>query len=374
MVLRLAVLCGGRSGEHEVSLQSAYGIFNALDRKRFEPLLVAIDKEGVWRMGDADSLLLDPRDPERIRLAAGSPAVVPTLLDGRCRLLSTEDGKRLAELDAVLPIIHGTDGEDGALQGLLQLLDVPYVGADVTGSVLGMDKDVGKRLLAMADLPVAPYRAFRGRAEAEAAFEDLSQSLGLPLFVKPANLGSSVGVTRAGDRAEYLAAVAEAFAFGEKIVVEQAVPGREVECSVLGSPYSEKYPPAASRVGEIRPRDGFYSYRAKYLDPEGAELIVPADLPPEVEERVRELSLRVFDVMECDGMARVDFFVRDNGGVLVNELNTLPGFTPISMYPKLWEASGLSYTELLTRLVELALERAGRRGKLRREFDLGGAR
>jgi D-alanine-D-alanine ligase len=369
MKVRLGVLCGGRSGEHEVSLQSANSIYRALDRERFEPLLVAIDKQGEWRTGTADSLLLDANDPERIRLNPEAPTVVPTGRAGRCVLLQ-HDGARVAtELDAILPIIHGTDGEDGALQGLLRMFDVPFVGADVLGSAIGMDKDVMKRLLTLADLPVAHFVALYDEPAALARFDELAGELGLPLYVKPAVLGSSVGVSRVETRAQYEAAVRQAFSYGEKVLVEQAIVGREVEVSVLGSRYSRRYPPAASRVGEVRPRYAFYSYRAKYLDPAGAELIVPAELPPGVEDRVRELALRAFEVLECDLMARVDCFVREGGGVLVNELNTLPGFTAISMYPKLWAASGLPYADLLTRLVELALERHERRRAQRREYD-----
>ena len=373
MKLMLGILCGGRSGEHEVSLRSASGIYQALDRERFEPLLVAIDKSGGWHVGKAEALLLDAHDPARIRIDPSAPEVVPlhtAAREGECVLVSPGDLSEQAAIEAFLPIIHGTDGEDGALQGMLQLWGLPYVGADVLGSAVGMDKDVMKRLLTQAGLPVAPFEAFHSLAEARAGFADLASRLGLPLFVKPAALGSSVGVSRVEDRGDYFRALADAFSYGEKVVVEQEIEGREVECSVLGSRYSETCPPKASRAGEIRPRHGFYSYAAKYLDHDGAELIVPADLPPGVEERIQQLSLRAFETLECDGMARVDFFFADDGRILVNELNTLPGFTPISMYPKLWEASGLSYTDLLTRLVELALERQQRRGALKRDYDM----
>ena len=371
MKLRLGVLCGGRSGEHEVSLQSASGIYHALDRARFDPVLVAIDKRGDWHAGSVHSLLLHPGDPARIRLDPAAAVVIPVAREGRCALLEPDTLHTVAEMDAVLPIIHGTDGEDGALQGLLRMLDLPFVGADVLGSALAMDKDVMKRLLTLADLPVVRFVAFTASAEAAGRYDALVETLGLPLFVKPAVLGSSLGVSKVESRDAYLAALDEAFGYGEKVLVEQAIAGREVECSVLGSRYSRRYPPAASRVGEIVPRHAFYSYRAKYLDPDGAELIIPAELAEGVEARVRELSLRVFEVLECDGLARVDFFVREGGGVVINELNTLPGFTPISMYPKLWEASGLSYGDLLTRLVELALERHERRKALQRDYDPG---
>jgi D-alanine-D-alanine ligase len=367
--VRLGVLCGGRSGEHEVSLQSAAGIYRALDRERFEPLLVAIGKDGQWCTGTAETLLLDVHDPARIRLNPEAPNVIPCSHEGRCLLLRHNGSGPAVELDAMLPIVHGTDGEDGALQGLLRMLDVPFVGADVLGSAVAMDKDVMKRLLTLADLPVTAYAALHEPDDARGRFDELAQRFGLPLFVKPAVLGSSVGVSRVESSTEYAAAVDEAFSYGEKILVEQAVVGREVEVSVLGSRHSRFHPPRASRVGEIQPRLAFYSYRAKYLDPEGAALVIPAELPPGVEERVQEVALRAFAALECDGMARVDCFVREGGGVVVNELNTLPGFTPISMYPKLWEASGLPYTELLTRLVELALERHERQGRFRRSYE-----
>ncbi len=378
--LHLGVLCGGRSGEHEVSLQSAHGIYRALDRSRFAPVLIAVDKQGDWHAGSAEDLLRDATDPARIHLDPAAPQVFPLRRDGRCVLIPAATlaagaapdaaGAEVLGLDAVLPIIHGTDGEDGALQGLLRLLDVPFVGADVAGSAVGMDKDLMKRLLTLADLPVAPYRVLHAGQQAAGGFAAMAAALGQPLFVKPAALGSSVGVSRVEDAAGYDAAVAEAFTYGDKVIVEQAVPGREVEGSVLGSRYSERYPPAASRVGEIRPRHAFYSYAAKYLDDAGAELLIPAELPPGVEAQVQALALRVFEALECEGLARVDCFVRDSGGVVVNEINTLPGFTPISMYPKLWEASGLPYAELLTRLVELALERHARQRAHKRDFDL----
>lgn len=366
--LRLGVLCGGRSGEHEVSLRSAHGIYHALDRERFEPLLVAISKDGEWHTGTAETLLRDADDPARIHLNPEAPAVLPAHRHGAFVLLQHDGRAPGTTLDAILPIIHGTDGEDGALQGLLRLFDVPFVGADVLGSAVSMDKDVMKRLLTLADLPVTRFATLHDEEAALGRFAGLAAEYGLPLYVKPAVLGSSVGVNRVENEDEYTAAVRQAFAYGEKILVEQAVPGREVEVSVLGSRYSRRFRPAASRVGEIRPRHAFYSYSAKYLDPEGAELIVPADLPPGVEERVQEVALRAFDTLECEDMARVDCFVREGGGVVVNELNTLPGFTPISMYPKLWEASGLSYSELLTRLVELALERHERRRRYARDY------
>lgn len=391
-VLHLGIVCGGRSGEHEVSLRSARGIFGAVDRTRFEPLLLAIDKHGRWRAGSLDALILDGHDPARIRLAPSAPEVVPVARSGRLVLLAEPALHELAALDVAFPIIHGTDGEDGALQGWLRLVGIPFVGADVLGSAIGMDKDVMKRLLAQAGLPIPRFQVLRRGDDFQAAWEAASRELGLPLFVKPANLGSSVGVSRVTERKGFETAVEDALRFDVKLMLEQAIVGRELECSVLGNrtaapasakrsgllaPRSERSAaaaleagrPRASRVGEIRPRHGFYSYAAKYLDEAGAELLVPAPLDPATEASVQELALRVFDVLECDGMARVDFFLAPDGQIVVNEINTLPGFTPISMYPKLWEASGLSYTDLVTRLVELALDKHRQRAGLKRDFE-----
>ncbi|MBI4082328.1 MAG: D-alanine--D-alanine ligase [Candidatus Lambdaproteobacteria bacterium] len=378
MTQTIGILCGGRSGEHEVSLQSALSIHGALDRSRYAPLLVAIDKAGRWRCGSPEALVLDPQDPARIRLAPETPEagqVVPLSEGGRLLLLDRPAYAERARLDAVFPIIHGTDGEDGALQGLLRMLDVPFVGCDVLGSAIGMDKDVAKRLLAQAGLACAPWQTLRAPelAAPEAAgrwFDRLRERFGLPLFIKPARLGSSVGVSRVEAPQAFVRAVAEALRYDEKVLVEQAVPGREVECSVLGSFYG-KEAPRASLPGEVRPVSDFYTYRAKYLDAEAAELVVPVRLGDELERRVQALAVRVFDVLECEGMARVDLFLKQDGALVVNEANTLPGFTAISMYPKLWAASGLPYPALLTRLIELAFERQRRRAALQREYERG---
>ena len=369
MALKLGILCGGRSGEHEVSLQSALGIFSAVEREKFDPLLIAIDKEGVWRAGAVEELLQNPADPARIRLKPGAPAVIPVADGGRCLLLHGESREPAWRVEAFFPIIHGTDGEDGALQGFLRIMDVPFVGADVLGSAIAMDKEVAKRLLAHAGLPVTRWVHIRGMAEGARLFPELSAKWGLPLFVKPATLGSSVGVSRADTPETFAAALEVAFRYDQRVLVEEAVQAREIECSVLGNRLGVGEPPQASRPGEVKPRHDFYSYASKYLDPDGAELIVPADLDEVTEARVRELAVRAFDVLECDGLARVDFFLKPDGTLLINELNSLPGFTKISMYPKMWEATGLPYPKLISRLIELALERHRQRAELSRVYD-----
>lgn len=368
MGMKLGILCGGRSGEHEVSLQSAESIFAAADRQRFEPRLVAIDKEGVWRVGSADVMLRERDDPARIHLNPAAPRVVPVAEGGRCLLLHRDTMERVWEVDVFFPIIHGTDGEDGAVQGMLRMMDVPFVGAGVLGSAVGMDKDVMKRLLFHAGLPVTRWVTLRSPEEGMRLFGELSAKWSLPLYVKPASLGSSVGVSRVEDEAAFGAALEAAFAYGERVLVEEAVQGREIEISVLGNRLSGKERPQASLAGEVLPSHDFYSYTAKYLDPEGAKLTIPAELDGATGERVRELAVQAFEVMECDGLARLDFFLRPDGKLVVNEINTLPGFTKISMYPKLWEASGVPYSELITRLVELGLERHRRGKALKRSY------
>lgn len=359
---RVAVLFGGRSAEHEVSVESARNVVDALDETKYDVLLVAVDRDGRWLLGDSARAMLGspdggpgarPRSGERVAVVPGE--------DSR-ELVGTSDPALRETVDVAFPVLHGPFGEDGTVQGLLELAGIPYVGAGVLGSAVGMDKDVMKRLLHEEGVPTADWevipRARRGRA----AYGRLAGELGVPFFVKPANLGSSVGVSKVDTEEEFRAAVDRAFRFDTKLVVEEAVEGREIECSVLGNDE-----PAASLPGEIVPRREFYSYEAKYLDEEGAELLVPAELPDDVVEEVRGLALRAFETLCCAGMARVDFFLEPGGRAIVNEINTLPGFTRISMYPKLWEVSGVSYPELVDRLVELALERHRTRTGLRTE-------
>lgn len=366
--MKLGILCGGRSGEHEVSLLSAQNIYDAVERERFDPLLVAIDKQGRWHAGSPESLLRERDDPARIHLAPDAPALLPIADGGRCLLVERQSLKQQFAVEIFFPIIHGTDGEDGAVQGLFRLMDVPFVGADVAGSAIGMDKHTMKRLLDEAGLPICRWVAVRSVEEGLRLHGELTGKWGPVLFVKPASLGSSVGVGRCDSPGALKAALERAFLYDTRVLIEEAVQGREVECSVLGNRDSSHTPPQASRPGEILPSHGFYSYEAKYIDPEGAKLTIPAELDQATEALVMELALQAYDVLECDGLARLDFFLTPSGDLLINEINTLPGFTKISMYPKLWEASGLPYPKLITRLVELGLERHRRRAELSRNF------
>lgn len=349
---RVGIIFGGRSAEHEVSLQSAKNILDALDKERFDVALIGIDKQGQWHVSDPAAFLLNADDPARIALAASGNGIAVLPGHERLQLTAVEPGHALQQIDVVFPIVHGTLGEDGSLQGLLRMANLPFVGSGVLGSAVAMDKDVAKRLLRDAGLQVAPFICLNRASAASADFDTVAAQLGLPLFVKPANQGSSVGVSKVRDAVEFHAAVALALSFDHKALVESAIDGREIECAVLGNEV-----PAASVCGEVVVHDDFYSYDTKYISDSGAETVIPADIPAQTEQRIREIAVRAYQALDCIGMARVDVFLTPAGEVVINEINTLPGFTRISMYPKLWAASGLGYTALITRLVELALER-----------------
>ncbi|AZD62983.1 D-alanine--D-alanine ligase [Pseudomonas chlororaphis subsp. aurantiaca] len=351
---------GGRSAEHEVSLQSARNIVDALDRERFEPVLIGIDKNGHWHLNDTSNFLINQENPALIALNQSNRelAVVPGKASQQ--LLETSNQELLGHVDVIFPIVHGTLGEDGCLQGLLRMADLPFVGSDVLGSAVCMDKDISKRLLRDAGLAVTPFITLNRATAARTDFAQAQSKLGLPMFVKPANQGSSVGVSKVTSEAQYHAAIELALGFDEKVLVESAVSGREIECAVLGNDQ-----PIASGCGEIVVGSGFYSYDSKYIDDQAAQVVVPADLSEEVSERIRALAVEAFQVLGCSGLARVDVFLTQGGEVLINEINSLPGFTRISMYPKLWQAAGMTYSELVSRLIELALERHAARQALK---------
>lgn len=364
--LRVGLLFGGRTTEHEVSLTSATAIFAALDPGRYDVRLIAVDSDGRWHLG---TTALPPEASVRgevVRLPAepGIGGLIP--VDG-----PNADTALATRLDVVLPIIHGRGGEDGSVQGLLDMAEIPYVGSGVLGSAIQMDKDVAKRLLQAAGLPVVPWVTLRGSdlspRNLRAAAQRAVDTLGLPVFVKPANSGSSVGTHRASDTAAVEAALADAARYDTKVLVEQAVDAREIEVAVLGNES-----PEASVAGEIAMGHEFYDYEAKYADDEGTDLLIPADLPEEESERIRAMAIEAFRVLDGEGLARVDFMIdRGTGELFINELNSLPGFTEGSMYPKLWEASGLPFPALLDRLIELALERHEGRARLETTYRRG---
>jgi D-alanine-D-alanine ligase len=350
--IRVGVVFGGKSAEHEVSLQSARNVIDAIDRAKYAVVPIAIDKQGHWHIAQAEGYLKHADDPARVALAdtAEPAALVPGRENSQLVGLNGNDVAR--HLDVVFPVLHGPLGEDGTVQGLLKLADIPFVGAGVLGSAVGMDKDVMKRLLRDAGLPLGEFVTLHQHQRRTIDRDAVIAEVGYPCFVKPANMGSSVGISKVHDATEWDAAIDEAFRFDTKILVEEFIEGREIEVAVLGNEN-----PEASVPGEIVPHQEFYSYDAKYIDPDGAGLVIPADLSPEQTAEVQRVAVATFEALCCAGMGRVDSFVTADGRVLVNEINTIPGFTRISMYPKLWAATGLDYPSLIDRLITLALER-----------------
>jgi len=358
--IRVGIIFGGRSGEHEVSLASAQSVMDAIDKEKYEVVPIGITKTGQWIASGDPMKALKAGDAQASRPAAllGDPSY-----RGLMRLdENTEraiEATRLTELDVVFPVLHGPYGEDGTVQGLLELAGIPYVGAGVIGSALGLDKAVFKDVMRAHGFPVVDQVLLKRKAwdaDPEGAMDRVEEALDYPMFTKPANLGSSVGISKCDNRSDLATGLAEAAKYDRKLIVEAAVPAaREIEVSVLGNDE-----PIASLPGEVIPSREFYSYESKYFDAgeDASELLVPAPLSPELTERVRELAVAVYQAIDCASMARVDFLLSgETGELYVNEVNTIPGFTSISMYPKLWEATGIPYPELIDRLVELAIER-----------------
>ena len=367
--IRVAVLFGGRSGEHEVSLASAASVMQAMDKAKYDIYPVGISPSGRWLTTGDPMRLLESGEIEPLASAPKQATATGRELTIASERMSLVPGTRetgFPEVDVVFPVLHGPYGEDGTIQGLLQLADIPYVGAGVLGSALGMDKVAMKAVFRAHGLPVVDHMAFLARdwrARPEELVARVEQQLGYPCFVKPANLGSSVGITKAHDRQELEQGLELAAEYDRRLLVEKGVNAREIEVSVLGNDE-----PEASVPGEIVPCNEFYDYAAKYLDGE-SELLIPAPISPEQTREAQELAVRAHKAVDCAGMARVDFLLcRDSDRLYLNELNTIPGFTSISMYPKLWEASGLPYPQLIDRLIELALERHEERGRLRTRY------
>lgn len=357
--MTVGILFGGKSAEHEVSLQSANNVLQALDKEKFTPILIGIDKTGKWHtksdvheIGQVASLTQLMDTPDEVTFLPGNTN----------RQLINQSGHLLDTIDVIFPVLHGPMGEDGSIQGFLELADMPYVGPGVLGSSIGMDKDVMKRLLRDAGIPVANFVTVTS-VDVNAA--EIVARLGLPVFVKPANMGSSIGVSKVSEANDLTAAIEDALKFDTKVLIEEAIVGDEIECAILGNDA-----PEASIIGRVIPQvNGFYSYKAKYIDESGAILEMPAAMPASVSEKARQVAIDTFKVLGCEGMSRVDMFATEDGTIIVNEINTIPGFTKISMYPKLWEMSGLSYTDLITRLLSLAIERHERRQKLQTSYE-----
>ena len=370
--IRVGVLFGGRSGEHEVSLMSAQSVMSALDPERYDIVEIGITKEGQWLSGSA----MD-------QLQAGETSARPATLlpdPGSSVLLRVEsvdnssaELSEVSQLDVILPILHGPYGEDGTVQGLLELVNLPYVGAAVVGSAVGMDKAIFKYVMQANNIPIVEWQLVTQgmwHEQKEAVVGNIESKLDYPLFTKPANLGSSVGISKCDNRSELETGIDEALRFDRRVVIEQGINARELEVAVLGNE-----DPIASIVGEIRPRRAFYDYVAKYMAAPGSEdeseLLIPAGIDEEMSMQVRAMAVQAYKAIDCAGMGRVDLLMdKDSGALYMNEINTIPGFTRISMYPKLWEASGLKYPALLDRLIELAIDRYDQKSRLKTNFDV----
>ncbi len=338
--IKVAILFGGRSVEHQISINSAKNIFQYIDRDRFEPVLVGISKDGVWHLKDEVDDHFDPSDE-----------LVLSLNPTECVLKSA---KKEVRPDAVFPVLHGTDGEDGSIQGLLQAMDLPFVGTGVLGSSVSMNKLTSKRLLQASGIPVSKFLAYEFHQKDELDFEFIKKELGLPFMAKAANLGSSVGVAKVKSIAGFNEAVEDCFRFDRTVLFEVYIEGRELECSVMGNT-----PPRASEPAEIviSKNYEFYTYEAKYLDPNAVELHVPAKLSKDIAEKIRELSIQAYETLHCEDFARVDLFLTPENEILINEINTIPGFTNSSMFPMMWQEKGISFPDLITMLIEMALDK-----------------
>jgi len=363
--IRLALIFGGRSAEHEVSLLSAGNIFKALSKEKYELMLIGVDRDGHWFLNDESKSLLESGAQKFPRLSEKREEVA--LIPGKesMQLVNVTKNQTLGDIDVVFPVLHGSYGEDGSVQGLLRLANIPFVGAGVLGSAIGMDKDVTKRLLRDADIPISNFLSFTRDQKEKIDPESIKKELGMPVFVKPASLGSSVGISKVSEAKDMAPAVNLALQYDNKVLIEQYMKGREIECAVLGNES-----PIASVAGEIVPQHEFYSYEAKYIDEKGAILEIPAKLTESQSRLIQEYSLRAFKTLCCEGMARVDFFLTEDGQIVLNEINTIPGFTKISMYTKLWEQSGIQYAELIDRLVQLAIDRFERDKQLKTEVSI----
>jgi D-alanine-D-alanine ligase len=350
--LRVGLLFGGKSVEHEISIRSARNVFQQLDRSRFEPVLIGITKEGNWH------LVSDPDHP----IDAGQPLNL-SLGTSKHTFVIRDTTKGTGVLDVIFPVLHGTDGEDGSIQGMLQAVNLPYAGSGVLGSSVAMDKLMSKQLMVAEGIPTSKFKAVVPGTEF--SFKQLITAIGLPFMIKPISLGSSVGVSKVSNEKEFKKAVEETLSYDQGYLVEQYISGRELECAILGN-----QKPKASDPGEIiiNPQYEFYTYDAKYQDPDAVEIKVPADLDPDTAKKIKLLSLRAYKALRCEDFARVDLFLDKSNSVFINEINTIPGFTDSSMFPSLWGQHGISYSALITQIIELAMERFRSKMKLVRDY------
>ena len=347
--INVAILFGGRSAEHDISLRSAKNVIKSIDKTKYNLVFIGIDKKGNWLQFDTQQKLDEIAKKDELNLKGAMGQLALQL--GAQGVFSSSNGAQQLAVDVAFPVLHGPFGEDGSVQGLLKLANIPFVGPSLLGSAAGMDKDVMKRLLRDAGLPISEYVCLRVGEEVP-DFKYFNEKLGMPCFVKPANLGSSVGISKARNEEELLKAIETAFQFDKKIIIEKYIKGREIECAILGNADAK-----ASVTGEVIAHHDFYSFDSKYIDDQGSETKIPADLSDEKQDEIRAMALKTFKVLECEGLSRVDIFLQENGELVVNEINTIPGFTSISMYPMLWKESGIEYAELIDELIVLAFER-----------------
>jgi D-alanine-D-alanine ligase len=351
---RIAILYGGRSVEHGVSVNSARNIFQFIDKKQFQPIAIGISKSGKWYLTDGVSKEIEKGKPLALILDPGNPS-----------FLIPKDGKKM-KVDIIFPVLHGTDGEDGSIQGLVKAMDLPLVGTGVLGSAVSMNKIVAKRLLKDAGLPVSDFMTFRFDQKDKIKFSAISKELGLPFMVKSASLGSSVGVTKVKSKKDFDQAVEEAFRYDQEMLAEKYITGREIECAILGNEQAE-----ASFPGEIviNKNYEFYTFDAKYVDPDAVKIEVPAKIPKAIAEKIRKACLQAYQALHCEDFARIDLFLDAQGGIYINEINSIPGFTNSSMFPMMWKERGIEFTELISRLLNLAEERYNRNKRLQRDFE-----
>ena len=350
--IRVGVVFGGRSPEHNISLLSASNVIENMDRDKFEVVLLAIDKDGIWHHNAGALELKNPGNAQLVSLPEYDNVVYISQNSGDHAIIDTSTGKTITKIDVLYPVLHGAFGEDGSIQGLAKVAGLPCVGCGILGSSAGMDKDVTKRLLRDSGIGIADFVTLRKGYNDQLSYAEISAKIGTELFVKPANLGSSVGVSFVDNEEDFNKAVKEGFMYDPKVIVEEKIVGREIECAVMGNEQ-----PSASVIGEILPKTEWYTFENKYVDDDGAGLQIPANLTKEQTEEARSIAINTYINLECCGLTRVDMFLKEDGGIIVNEVNTLPGFTQISMYPKLWSHSGIEYQDLITKLIQLAIEK-----------------
>jgi D-alanine-D-alanine ligase len=358
--IKIGVVFGGRSPEHNISLLSASNVVENMDREKFDVFLIAIDKKGIWHHHKGELKLNNAGNAQLISLPEYDNVIYLSQNANEHTIIDKSTGRVVSKIDVLYPVLHGAYGEDGSIQGLAKVAGLPCVGCGILGSSAGMDKDVTKRLLRDSGIGVADFITLRKGYNDYLTYNDIKETLGGELFIKPANLGSSVGVSFVDNEEAFNKAVKEAFEYDPKVIVEEKISGREIECAVLGNEH-----PSASVIGEILPKTEWYTFENKYIDDDGAGLEIPASLSEEVSERAKSIALDTYVNLECFGMTRVDMFLKADGEIIVNEINTLPGFTKISMYPKLWSKSGIEYQELITKLIELAIDKYEAENNLR---------